>query len=58
MRKLSLALLIVALAALPVPLRAAGEEEFFEKAYSMEGITKISVENVMSSWPAMKAIDA
>ena len=49
MRKLSLALLIVALAALAAPLRAAGEEEVFEKAYSMEGITKITIENVNGS---------
>jgi hypothetical protein len=43
-RPLAAALLLVALAA---PLRAAGgDQEIFEKAYSMDGITKISVENV------------
>jgi len=51
MRKLSLALPIAALmaVALAAPLQAAGEEEVFEKAYSMEGIDKISVENVNGS---------
>ena len=39
----------MALAALPAPLLAAGEEEVFEKAYSMEGITKVTVENVNGS---------
>jgi hypothetical protein len=46
MRKLSLALLFLTLSA---PLAAAGSEEVFEKAYSMEGISKISVENVNGS---------
>jgi hypothetical protein len=43
MRKALLALLLVSLAR---PLTAGSREEVFEKAYSMEGITKISVENV------------
>lgn len=43
MRKALFALLIGALAA---PLLAGQREEVFEKAYSMEGIAKISVENV------------
>jgi hypothetical protein len=43
-RKTLAALLLLALAA---PLHAgSGEQEVFEKAYSMEGVTKISVENV------------
>ena len=43
-RRAAVALLVLSLAA---PLRAGGgEQEVFEKAYSMEGITKISVENV------------
>jgi hypothetical protein len=43
-RRTAVALLVLALAA---PLRAGGgEQEVFEKAYSMEGIAKISVENV------------
>lgn len=46
MRKLSLALLMLTLA---WPLRAGGAEDVFEKAYSMEGITKITVENVNGS---------
>jgi hypothetical protein len=56
MRKLSLALPIAALmaVALAAPLQAAGEEEVFEKAYSMEGIDKISVENVNGSVKAIK----
>jgi DUF4097 and DUF4098 domain-containing protein YvlB len=37
------ALLIALLAASPL---AAGQQEVFEKAYSMEGISKVSVENV------------
>jgi hypothetical protein len=43
MRKFLLALALLALAR---PLTAGGKEEVFEKAYSMEGITRISVENV------------
>ena len=44
-RRAPLALLM--LLAVAVPLRAeGGEQEVFEKAYSMEGISKISVENV------------
>jgi hypothetical protein len=39
-------LLVLALLALARPLTAGGKEEVFEKAYSMEGIKKISVENV------------
>jgi len=46
MRRTSLAFLMLALAS---PLWAGGREEVFEKAYSMEGITKISVENVNGS---------
>jgi DUF4097 and DUF4098 domain-containing protein YvlB len=43
-RRTAVALLVLALAA---PVRAAGpEQDVFEKAYSMEGISKISVENV------------
>jgi hypothetical protein len=44
-RKTLAALLLLALAA---PLRAGSgeQQEVFEKAYSMEGVTKISVENV------------
>jgi hypothetical protein len=43
MRKVFLAFLLAALA---VPLRGGSDQEVFEKAYSMEGISKISVENV------------
>jgi hypothetical protein len=46
MRRLSLALL---LAALTSPLLAGSQEEIFDKAYSMEGVSKISVENVNGS---------
>src|SRR6185295_14315261 len=46
MRKLWLALLMLTLAG---PLVAGSREEIFEKAYSMEGITKVSVENVNGS---------
>ncbi len=35
--------------ALSVPLLAGGREEVFDKAYSMDGIVKISVENVNGS---------
>ena len=43
-RRAFAALIALALAA---PLRAGGpEQEVFEKGYSMEGISKISVENV------------
>jgi hypothetical protein len=42
-RKAPLALLLLALSA---PALAGERQEVFEKAYSMEGITKISVENV------------
>lgn len=54
MRKLShkpliVAVLAVAAVALAPPLRAAAQEEVFEKAYSMDGIDKISVENVNGS---------
>lgn len=43
-RKTLAALLLLALAA---PLHArSGEQEVFQKAYSMEGVTRISVENV------------
>ncbi|HTR04370.1 MAG TPA: DUF4097 family beta strand repeat-containing protein [Thermoanaerobaculia bacterium] len=44
-RRASIAFLALLLAA-ALPLRADGEQEVFEKAYSMEGVTKISVENV------------
>ena len=40
------ALLAAALIALARPALAGGKEEVFEKAYSMEGVTRISVENV------------
>ncbi|MEP6993381.1 MAG: hypothetical protein ABI968_02580 [Acidobacteriota bacterium] len=43
MRKASVALMLALLAA---PLMAGSQEEVFDKAYSMEGIVKISVENV------------
>ena len=43
MRKALLALLLLTLAA---PALAGDREEVFEKAYSMEGITKVSIENV------------
>jgi len=43
MRKTLLVLLLTALAA---PLRAGEQQEVFEKAYSMEGIARVSVENV------------
>jgi len=43
MRKAWIALLLLTLAR---PLLAGGRDEVFEKAYSMEGVTKISVENV------------
>jgi hypothetical protein len=43
MRKAWIALLLLTLAR---PLTAGGRDEVFEKAYSMEGVTKISVENV------------
>src|SRR3984893_18539069 len=45
MRKAWIALLLLTLAR---PLVAGGRDEVFEKAYSMEGVTKISVENVNS----------
>ncbi len=41
MRRLALALILLLPAAL-----AAGEEEVFEKAFSMEGISRVSVQNV------------
>lgn len=43
MRKAWLALLLLILAR---PLTAGSREEVFEKAYSMEGVSKISIENV------------
>jgi DUF4097 and DUF4098 domain-containing protein YvlB len=43
MRKTLFALLLLALAA---PALAGDREEVFEKAYSMEGIAKVSIENV------------
>jgi hypothetical protein len=43
MRKAWLALLLLTLAR---PLTAGSREEVFEKAYSMEGVSKISIENV------------
>ena len=43
MRKALFAVLLLALAA---PARAGDREEVFEKAYSMEGISKVSIENV------------
>jgi len=48
MRKLrsALPLPIVALALLAAANLAAGQQEVFEKAYSMEGIAKVSIENV------------
>ena len=42
MRKVILAAAVLA-AALPA---FAGQEEVFEKAYSMEGVSRVSVENV------------
>jgi DUF4097 and DUF4098 domain-containing protein YvlB len=47
MRHLRHARLALLLLAFALPLRAAGgDQEVFEKAYSMEGVVKISVENV------------
>jgi hypothetical protein len=51
MRRLSLALLVMSLAG----AAAAGQEEVFEKAFSMEGVSRISVQNVngrieVSAW--------
>ncbi len=43
MRKTLLALLLLALA---TPVLAGEREEIFEKAYSMEGISRVSIENV------------
>src|ERR1700687_5708335 len=43
MRKAWIAFLLLTLAR---PLMAGGREEVFEKAYSMDGVTKVSVENV------------
>ena len=45
-RRMRKALLTLVLLTLAAPLLAGGKEEIFEKAYSMEGITRISVENV------------
>ena len=42
MRKTALALLLL----LPAPLAVAGEDEVFEKAFSLEGVSRISVQNV------------
>ena len=42
MRRLALAILLLATAG----ILAAGQEEVFEKAFSMEGVSRISVENV------------
>jgi len=47
MRKVRKSLAALLLLTLAAPLSAGGpEQEVFEKAYSMEGVTKISVENV------------
>jgi hypothetical protein len=46
MRRASLALLMLTLA---WPLAAGSREEVFEKAYSMEGVSKVNVENVNGS---------
>ena len=43
MRKVFTAVLLLALAA---PLRAGSKEEVFEKAYSMDGVARVSIENV------------
>jgi hypothetical protein len=43
MRKVFTAILLLALAA---PLRAGSKEEVFEKAYSMDGVSRVSIENV------------
>jgi DUF4097 and DUF4098 domain-containing protein YvlB len=40
------ALLAAALLALAAPLLAGSKEEVFEKTYSMEGVTRVSIENV------------
>lgn len=42
MRKLALAVLLL----LPAGVVAAGQDEVFEKAFSMEGVSRISVQNV------------
>src|SRR5216683_48906 len=42
MRKTALALLLL----LPAALAVAGEDEVFEKAFSLEGVSRISVQNV------------
>ena len=46
MRRLRHAPLALLLCLLAAPLRAEGQQEVFEKAYSMDGVVKISVENV------------
>src|SRR5215471_426548 len=46
MRKLRYAPIALLLLALSQPARAEGTQEVFEKAYSMDGVVKISVENV------------
>jgi len=46
MRKLRDAPIALLLFALAQPARAEGTQEIFEKAYSMDGVVKISVENV------------
>ncbi len=47
MRRGALALLLLVSPA----AYAAAAEEVFQKAYSMEGVSRVSVENVSSSWP-------
>ena len=44
MRKLKLLLILLVL--LPAALLRAAQEEVFEKAFSMEGVSRISVQNV------------
>src|SRR5262244_1595645 len=49
MRRFALATLLL----VPAGVASAGQEEVFEKAFSMEGVSKVSVENVNGRVEAM-----